>query len=1453
MVKKFRRSAAGNDEQLPSDLRPPPVLKRTCDYLFNDVIGNATSLARVHHFVWDRTRAIRNDFSIQQLTKPEDLKIAIECYERIARFHIMSLHLLALPEKPYDKYDSQQEREQLDRTLLSLMQYYDDTRGRFKLVNEAEFRAYCVIFQLQDPIPDLEDRVQSWPRSLAQDPRVQKALEIYEAACNTTDMQGPLKPPSVHLIARQDWERFWQLIASKGVSYLMACDAEIYFTLIRRMALRAISKASAKRSAISNAAPEWTMDDLWTLFNFDDEKDLIVFCERFGLSFRERGEDSKLCLDLNSVAGRALPEPSGGAMTMSKSLLVEGKRQGRTLPAVINGLNVRQAQQNGMILEEEEENEEILSDVNEDIDTQDHNDDDSLFVPETDKPTGNFRQPSISGSQTATPTPPSSSFGKPSGFGFGKPSTFGQPSQTTGLFNLGLDASTNTAPQIENKAQTHTPFNFLAGAQTSSSTTPKFASSPFSAGFGPDAASTVTDNPGSALPPASENIASTKSRDALTSASTNSFSTNPFKTVTTTPSFTTEPSIFAPKEESVSSGPAASAFQFPSTSSKPPANGSTTTITPAGNFTMPDQKAPESTSSPTFTTQPEITLSATQTGNNSGSPPSFFTPSETIAKTHPPQPHSPASPAPQPANVTQNSSSTGNNGQALRSKHTNDWKPRTPSKLSTSYTVGDDSVSANKVKQTHNAASENREQGLSQANQVDQFKSTPATAISSVPSAPAASTVDPEAVITRLANELTFDSISGYLKQYVEYRVGKMITQVQEEIYQERLNQQADDYCLFNLSYKYGKRWRETCRHRRLVRQAKERRRRAQRRLQEVEAGGAADDASSVDNASILGSSRAVSTRGKSPSRQELVDLKFQSTTSQSRFSRGEWLKAGSKRSADTHLNVSSNGAVDVTHKRQKSEDHISRRKLMNESHTSNDPNEDILKRSSFLAFSLPKESRGRSSTIKSSYFHLKAMGLKEYNDWGLTRGTKRPRSESLDAQSTSLIHKTNSPRLIESGSERQQGSKLRPSSSGRPVSSKVDEDEALFARLKAARESLQDATDLIKAEKLRRSTGSQESYESPSMIQARQQAREREIEERNVPAYRLRESRFVPREHYPRAIERANEMRVSRSRETSRPVSRTSQRATEGWSNDSGLQMAKASQTIPESPTFPKTTFGSNDAFTTNEYGSLWNNNASSFNGAHRFGGQVTPSFGTFSTTVTPSKSSIPINGTVEPTFLASGAGFGSPSVYEPVTNPFLNPLPNVQARDNPFAGQPMSHFGATTATSFGQRDNTVSQSEIPSALSKTFEAPTATNQGTFGSSRAPNTSSFAALAGKIAEDLYQDESDIERDEEEIYDGSSEESTDQGNDIVENGFGHEDEEDIGSGYASEEVEDNGEYDEEEEGDTEDDAEEEYEEEEYGHFNPLGGPVQYQQQPPPQNASFDSAGHTVDDAIELSD
>ncbi|KAF2157990.1 hypothetical protein K461DRAFT_212950, partial [Myriangium duriaei CBS 260.36] len=299
MVKKFRRAAAGIDEQLPSDLRPPATLKKTCDYLFNDLIGNAEALGTVHHFVWDRTRAIRNDFSIQQITRSTDVEIAVECYERIARFHILSLHQFAVPEKPYDKYDWYQEREQLDRTLLSLMQYYDDNRARSTFKNEPEFRAYCIVFQIQDPIPDLEERVSCYPETVKNHPRVRAALNLYAAACNILDPQGPLKPRAPHPVAREDWNAFFSQVESNRISYLTACVAEIYFNMVRRQTLNGIWRAF-RRQGNPIDITDFSLDYLTDLLRFDDPDQTHNFCENYGFGFKELPDGNDEFLDLNS-------------------------------------------------------------------------------------------------------------------------------------------------------------------------------------------------------------------------------------------------------------------------------------------------------------------------------------------------------------------------------------------------------------------------------------------------------------------------------------------------------------------------------------------------------------------------------------------------------------------------------------------------------------------------------------------------------------------------------------------------------------------------------------------------------------------------------------------------------------------------------------------------------------------------------------------------------------------------------------------------------------------------------------------------------------------------------------------------------------------------------------------------------------------------------------------------
>ena len=305
MVKRFRRSAAGYDEQLPSDIRPPLVLRKTLDYLFDEVVGGPQPLAAVHQFVWDRTRGIRNDFSIQQVAKVADLRIAIDCFERIARFHILSLHQLSRPGVDSGDFDPHQEREQLNNTLLSLMYYYDDSRHKMTSPNEAEFRAYCIIFEIQEQRPDLEDRAQQWPRPLLQDGRVQTALRLYAAAGNTSDEQGPLRPRVPFSIAQANTGRFWSLVKSNAVSYLMACVAEIYFGIVRRTALENVWKAYKGKRGGPTKMEDWVLDDLKNALGFDDEEQTQAFCEDLGFTIAEK-EGGEAYVDLGSVASRYL-------------------------------------------------------------------------------------------------------------------------------------------------------------------------------------------------------------------------------------------------------------------------------------------------------------------------------------------------------------------------------------------------------------------------------------------------------------------------------------------------------------------------------------------------------------------------------------------------------------------------------------------------------------------------------------------------------------------------------------------------------------------------------------------------------------------------------------------------------------------------------------------------------------------------------------------------------------------------------------------------------------------------------------------------------------------------------------------------------------------------------------------------------------------------------------------
>lgn len=59
-IKEYSRSSADQEEPLPHDLRPLPLLNMTMDYLVTQIMDQGNdSLRDWYDFVWNRTRGIR--------------------------------------------------------------------------------------------------------------------------------------------------------------------------------------------------------------------------------------------------------------------------------------------------------------------------------------------------------------------------------------------------------------------------------------------------------------------------------------------------------------------------------------------------------------------------------------------------------------------------------------------------------------------------------------------------------------------------------------------------------------------------------------------------------------------------------------------------------------------------------------------------------------------------------------------------------------------------------------------------------------------------------------------------------------------------------------------------------------------------------------------------------------------------------------------------------------------------------------------------------------------------------------------------------------------------------------------------------------------------------------------------------------------------------------------------
>lgn len=473
------------------DVRSFDALRRSTDYLLGELLQTDDQLPSLHSYLWDRTRAVRKDFSFHSQKSSEEMKVMVYILETIARFHVVSLHLLSRKGVASDDFDQQQEVQQLGATLLSLNETYDDCRPRnIVCENEGEFRALFLLLNKGDTAvveKSLEWASQPWYNST----HMENAKSLLAALQSFDQVTGPFNPRALgsHFAATA-FTKFFDLVGSKTVSYTMACMCEIHFTWVRQRILQTLVKGFARRR-------DWPKDITPRILNrmlrFDTEEEAVEFVKLHDFEFETRQVDGRQEQFL-LLKSKRQHVPSPRVLQSHSATIVEAKRNGQPLAEVF-----RKSVYGDKDIEfndGEPDRSHVMLDSAGNVDSDDGDD---MFVGQSSRKTA---EPTtdINGSQPqahqATPA-----FGAPSASPFAA-----KPSPFAGLTNpFGAPSSANASPFAPTDAKStasQPPNGILSNGTTATPAPPSTpAASPFlqgsgqpSTAFTPTAQQSATDN-----------------------------------------------------------------------------------------------------------------------------------------------------------------------------------------------------------------------------------------------------------------------------------------------------------------------------------------------------------------------------------------------------------------------------------------------------------------------------------------------------------------------------------------------------------------------------------------------------------------------------------------------------------------------------------------------------------------------------------------------------------------------------------------------------------------------------------------------------------------------------------------------------------------------------------------------------------------------------------------------
>ena len=113
--------------------RTSKCLRETMAYIVDELISQVDEsfegLIEIASYLWDRTRAIRNDFSITSASRTlEDKENALVCFQQIIRIHFLTLHFVGGHVKQEGDYWWSQDYEQMNNALTAVFEIYDQLK-----------------------------------------------------------------------------------------------------------------------------------------------------------------------------------------------------------------------------------------------------------------------------------------------------------------------------------------------------------------------------------------------------------------------------------------------------------------------------------------------------------------------------------------------------------------------------------------------------------------------------------------------------------------------------------------------------------------------------------------------------------------------------------------------------------------------------------------------------------------------------------------------------------------------------------------------------------------------------------------------------------------------------------------------------------------------------------------------------------------------------------------------------------------------------------------------------------------------------------------------------------------------------------------------------------------------------------------------------------------------------